>query len=64
MFFQDSMQSGGRGGLTSVDLLRLEMQKLEKKESAIKKMAEEYKNTGMDIKTLSFSFKKSISLKK
>ena len=40
------MQSGSRGGLTSVDLLRLEMQKLEKKESAIKKMAEEYKNSG------------------
>ena len=40
------MQGGGRGGLTSVDLLRLEMKKLEKKETAMKKMAEEYKDTG------------------
>ena len=40
------MEGGGRGGLTSVDLLRLEMKKLEKKESAMKVMAEEYKNAG------------------
>ena len=40
------MEGGGRGGLTSVDLLRMEMKKLEKKESAMKVMAEEYKNVG------------------
>ncbi|XP_076812232.1 uncharacterized protein LOC143459129 isoform X1 [Clavelina lepadiformis] len=41
---KDKMQSGGRGGLTSVDLLRLEMNKLKKKDLEINQLAQETKD--------------------